>query len=271
MKGHDKGRGMGRATFFLRRQKGLTKPKNRTNSTKEFSGQFKKVAGSIPSKTRAWSKSHQKVHPNVRQNLCHRVSLWHLVCPQALGRETLGRCSSLVTGENGTGESTKWRKIQIGACLHCNEAEHHKTKQWRDKSSPAENFGWELVPLQLGHSNKNLEYSVHRDFVKPRDEWKALSDTPHTHQIQPQFPGISNWELDISRGPSLQEFQIQVQAGPSIPLGFPWSIYKHVIQCLWLLLCFFYLLQGALSWLRRQTSTKGWTRECPCCDCMVHP
>ena len=35
-----------------------------------------------PIKQGFWGKSHQKVHPNVRQNLCHTVSLWYLFCPQ---------------------------------------------------------------------------------------------------------------------------------------------------------------------------------------------
>ena len=37
---------------------------------------------SLPSQTMVWGKSHQKVQPNVRQNLCHRVSLWYLFCLQ---------------------------------------------------------------------------------------------------------------------------------------------------------------------------------------------
>ena len=63
---------------FIRSQKGPTKPKNRTNSTNEFSEQFEGVTGHYPSKQGFWGKSHQKVHPNVRPNICHIVSLWCL-------------------------------------------------------------------------------------------------------------------------------------------------------------------------------------------------
>ena len=37
---------------------------------------------SLHSKQGFWGKSHQKVRPNVGQNLCHMVSLWYLLCPQ---------------------------------------------------------------------------------------------------------------------------------------------------------------------------------------------
>ena len=69
----------------IRSQKRTTKPKNRTNGTKEFSEQFEGVTGRFPVKQGLWGKSHQKVHPNVRQNLCHTVSLWYLVCPRKKG------------------------------------------------------------------------------------------------------------------------------------------------------------------------------------------
>ena len=68
----------------FRSPRGPTKPKNRTNSTKEFSEQFEGVTGHYPVKQGFWGKSDQKVHPNVRQNLCHAVSLWYLACPQQL-------------------------------------------------------------------------------------------------------------------------------------------------------------------------------------------
>ena len=48
----------------IRSQKGPTKPKNRTNSTTEFSEQFEGVTGHYPVKQAFWGKSHQKVHPN---------------------------------------------------------------------------------------------------------------------------------------------------------------------------------------------------------------
>ena len=38
--------------------------------------------GSLPSKQGFRGKSQQKVHPNVRQNLCRTVSLWYPFCPQ---------------------------------------------------------------------------------------------------------------------------------------------------------------------------------------------
>ena len=59
-----------------------TKPKNRTNNTKEFFEQFEGVTGNYPVNQGFWGKSHQKVHPNVRQNICHTVSLWYLFCLQ---------------------------------------------------------------------------------------------------------------------------------------------------------------------------------------------
>ena len=36
---------------------------------------------SLPIKTRFWGKSHQKVHPKVRRNLCRNSSLGYLFCP----------------------------------------------------------------------------------------------------------------------------------------------------------------------------------------------
>ena len=42
------------------------------------------LPGHYPVKQGYWGKSRQKVHPNVRQNLCHTVSLWYLFCPQVL-------------------------------------------------------------------------------------------------------------------------------------------------------------------------------------------
>ena len=50
-------------------QKGPTKPKNRTSSTKEFSEQFEGVTGHCPVNT-----GFEANHPNVRQNLWHTVS-----------------------------------------------------------------------------------------------------------------------------------------------------------------------------------------------------
>ena len=52
-----------------------TAPKNFLNNSGGLSGHY-------PVKQGFWGKSHQKVHPNVRQNLCHTVSLWYLFCPQ---------------------------------------------------------------------------------------------------------------------------------------------------------------------------------------------
>ena len=67
----------------LRSQKGPTKPKNRANSTKEFSEQFEGDYQLQPNTTRVLRQiAHQIVHPNVQQNLSHTVSLWYLVCPQ---------------------------------------------------------------------------------------------------------------------------------------------------------------------------------------------
>ena len=63
------------------------KPKNRTNNTKEFSEQFEGVTGHYPVKQGFWGKSHQKVHPNVRQNLCHTASLWYLFLSPITGLE----------------------------------------------------------------------------------------------------------------------------------------------------------------------------------------
>ena len=42
--------------------------KSRTNSAKELSEQFEAVTGHCTVKQGLWGKSHQKVHPNVRQN-----------------------------------------------------------------------------------------------------------------------------------------------------------------------------------------------------------
>ena len=56
--------------------------KSRTNRPKEFSEQFEALPGRYPVKQGLfWGKSHQKVHTNVRPNLCHTVSLWYLFCP----------------------------------------------------------------------------------------------------------------------------------------------------------------------------------------------
>ena len=65
----------------VRSQKRTPKPKNRTNSTKEFSEQFEGVTGHYPLKQGLWGKSHQKVHPKVRRNLCRKSSLGYLFCP----------------------------------------------------------------------------------------------------------------------------------------------------------------------------------------------
>ena len=54
------------------------KPKNRTNSAKEFSEQFEGVTGHYPLKQGFWGKSHQKVRPKVRRNLCRESSLRYL-------------------------------------------------------------------------------------------------------------------------------------------------------------------------------------------------
>ena len=39
------------------------------------------VTGHCPSKQGFWGKSHQKVHPKVRRNLCRKSSLGYLFCP----------------------------------------------------------------------------------------------------------------------------------------------------------------------------------------------
>ena len=59
----------------VRSQKRTPKPKNRTNSAREFSEQFEGFAGHCRLKQGFWGKSHQKVHPKVRRNLCRKV-LW---------------------------------------------------------------------------------------------------------------------------------------------------------------------------------------------------
>ena len=51
---------------------------------REFAEQFKGATGHGPVKETFWGNSHQKVHQNVRQHLCHTVSLWYLLCPQWL-------------------------------------------------------------------------------------------------------------------------------------------------------------------------------------------
>ena len=63
-------------------QKRPTKPLICANRTKEFSEQFEGVIGHDPVKQGFWVKSHHSVQPNVRQNLCHTVSLWYLFCLQ---------------------------------------------------------------------------------------------------------------------------------------------------------------------------------------------
>ena len=45
--------------------------------------QFAKPPFRLSLKQGFWTRiSHQKVHPNVWQNLCHTVSLWYLFCPK---------------------------------------------------------------------------------------------------------------------------------------------------------------------------------------------
>ena len=52
-----------------------TAPNNYLNTLRGLPGHY-------PVKQGFWGKSHQKVHPNVRQYLCHTVSLWYLFCPR---------------------------------------------------------------------------------------------------------------------------------------------------------------------------------------------
>ena len=49
--------------------------------TKEFSEQFEGVTGHYRLKQGFWGKSHQKVRPKVRRNLCRKSSLGYLFCP----------------------------------------------------------------------------------------------------------------------------------------------------------------------------------------------
>ena len=69
-------------------QKRTPKPKNRTNSAKEFFEQFEGVAGHYPLKQGVWGKSQQKVHPKVRRNLCRKSSLGYPFCPRRLSEVT---------------------------------------------------------------------------------------------------------------------------------------------------------------------------------------
>ena len=80
--------------FFRGSQKRLTMPKNHTNSTKEVSEQFEGVTGHYPVKQGFRGKSHQTIHPNVRLNLCHTVSLCYLFCPQSFS--TMAGCPKTV-------------------------------------------------------------------------------------------------------------------------------------------------------------------------------
>ena len=66
---------------IIKGQKRTPKPKECTNSTKEFSEQVEGDTGHYPVKLGFWGKSHQKVHPKVRQNLCRTSSLGYLFCP----------------------------------------------------------------------------------------------------------------------------------------------------------------------------------------------
>ena len=72
-----------------------TTPKNCTNSTKEFSEQFK---GTYPVKQGLSGKSHQKVHPRVRKIFvaqilatgkygCTEVRVYPAECGEQLGRD----------------------------------------------------------------------------------------------------------------------------------------------------------------------------------------
>ena len=70
--------------WIIGSQKRSPKPKNRTNSAKEFSEQFAGVSGPYPLKQGFWGKSHQKVHPKVRRNLCRKSSSGYLFCPWEL-------------------------------------------------------------------------------------------------------------------------------------------------------------------------------------------
>ena len=74
-----------------------TAPKNFLNNSR-----------ALPNKTRVWGKSHQKVHPKVRRNLCRKSSLGYLCCPWSI--QTLaaassrnGRCYVLDIFETPTG------------------------------------------------------------------------------------------------------------------------------------------------------------------------
>ena len=64
----------------FRSQKELTKPKYRTNSTKEFSEKF------------GFQAAPESSPERYQQSLCHTVSLWYLFCPPQFGlTESKGR------------------------------------------------------------------------------------------------------------------------------------------------------------------------------------
>ena len=86
---------------FVRSQKRTPKPKNRTNGAKEFSEQFEGLTGHDPLKQGFSGRSHQKVHPNVRRNLCRKSSLGYLFCPWFCkgARVFFGVCGGGVWGQ----------------------------------------------------------------------------------------------------------------------------------------------------------------------------
>ena len=71
------------------------KAKNSCEQQQRIFWTIRGVTGHYPVKQGFWGKSQQKVHPNVRQNLCHTVSLWYLFCPQLLW-ETVRRQSNRI-------------------------------------------------------------------------------------------------------------------------------------------------------------------------------
>ena len=80
--------------------------------------QSQKIAGHEPLKQGFWGKSHQKVHPKVRRNLCRKSPLGYLFCPTDFTTENRGDLQLRVLvllGPGATRRSTrKWSRCSLG-------------------------------------------------------------------------------------------------------------------------------------------------------------
>ena len=130
------------AVPLVRSQKGLTKPKNRTNSTKELSEQFEGISGSLPSKTRVLRQIAPGSSPErLAKSLSHSFFLWCLFCHQSCPPKVFALLSKQLLSQ------LNWALNQV----------HMKVDQWQPDPIPRELSSQERTNIPWRpHTKKGL-------------------------------------------------------------------------------------------------------------------